>query len=410
MSHAPAERSGFLQRPAAWAVVALIVVRLLVLVVILVRADAIGSIDADVGRAFRIATSPAIPYRGFPVEFMPIQTAFDRLVAGGAIGAATARVAIVAFIADLAAAAAMWWGWGRRRSATYLLVGLPLLGFIYLRFDLVSVALAIWSLALLRRHREDLGGGVLGVAIMAKLWPLALVPLFALRRARRGLLIGAGVCLVLGVWWYLTGGAKGPFQVLSFRDARGWHAESVVGSILWVLRGGAYREADAVRIGDAATWAKGALFVGLVATQVVVWRRAGRDPRDPVGAATLVSVAALAVFAPVFSLQAAAWLLPFVALALDGDRDERHTAGVATVAIVLTGVIAITWRDHASLPPTWIGWVVVLRNLVWIDIVVSWLRTRVPARPPAEPNDVPRRRTADTATEGIEAVLPFDAE
>jgi len=77
---------------------------------------------------------------------------------------------------------------------------------------------------------------------------------------------------------------------------------------------------------------------------------------------------------------------------------------------VLTGVIAITWRDHATVPPTWIGWLVVLRNLVWIDIVVSWLRTRVPARPPAEPNDVPRRRTADTATEGIEAVLPFDAE
>ena len=167
MSHAPAERSGFLQRPAAWAVVALIAVRLLVLVVILVRADAIGSIDADVGRAFRIATSPAIPYRGFPVEFMPIQTAFDRLVAGGTIGAATARVAIVAFIADLAAAAAMWWGWGRRQAATYLLVGLPLLGFIYLRFDLISVALAIWALALLRRHREELGGGVLGVAIMA---------------------------------------------------------------------------------------------------------------------------------------------------------------------------------------------------------------------------------------------------
>ncbi|MDP9184263.1 MAG: DUF2029 domain-containing protein [Actinomycetota bacterium] len=408
MSHVPAERSGFFQRPATWAIVALTAVRVLVLAVILVRADAIGRIDADVGRAFRIATSPAIPYRGFPVEFMPIQTAFDRLVAGGTIAGATARIAIAALVADLAAAGAMWWGWGRRQAATYLLVGLPLLGFIYLRFDLIAVALSIWSLALLERRREDQGGALLGVAIMAKLWPIALVPLFALRRARRGLLIGGGVCLVLGAWWFLTGGAKGPFQVLSLRDTRGWHVESVVGSILWVLRGGAYREADAIRIGDAATWAKGALVVGLIATQVIVWRRAAQDRRDPVGATALVSVAALAVFAPVFSLQASAWLLPFVALALDGDRDQRHTAGVATVAIVLTGVIGVVWRDHASVPAAWIGWLVVLRNLVWIDIVVSWLWTRVPAPPP--PEDVPRRRTADTATEGIEAVLPFDAE
>ena len=109
--------------------------------------------------------------------------------------------------------------------------------FLYLRFDLVAVALSIWSLALLRRRREEPAGALLGLAIMAKLWPIALVPLFAFRRARRGLLVGVAVCLVLGAWWYLSGGAKGPFQVLSFRDTRGWHVESVVGSILWVLRG-----------------------------------------------------------------------------------------------------------------------------------------------------------------------------
>ena len=409
MSHAPAERSGFLQRPATWAIVAPVAVRVLVLAVILARAGAIGSLDADIGRAFRIATSPAVPYRGFPVEFMPVQTAVDRLLAGGTIAAATARIAMLAFVADLAAAAAMWWGWGRRQAATYLLVGLPLLGFLYLRFDLVAVALSIWSLALLRRRHEEPAGALLGLAVMAKLWPVALVPLFVFRRARRGLLVAVAVCLVLGAWWYLSGGVKGPFQVLSFRDTRGWHVESVVGSILWVLGGSAYREADAVRIGDAALWAKAGLFVGLVATQVVVWRRAAQDRRDPFGAAALASVAALAVFTPVFSLQAAAWLLPFIALALDGDHDERHTAGVATVALVLTGVIGVVWRDHAAVPAGWIAWLVLLRNLVWIDIVVSWLRVPVLAAS-SIPEDVPRRRRADAATEGIEAVLPFDAE
>jgi transposase len=410
MAHAPAERSGFFQESATWAFVGLLAIRVIVLAVILLRADAIGSIDADVGRAFRIATSPAVPYRGFPIEFMPLQTAFDRVVAGGTLAAAASRITVLAFLADLATASAVWWGWGRRQTATYLLVGLPLLAFAYLRFDLVAVAATVWALALLRRRRGELGGALLGIAVMAKLWPLVLAPLFALRRQRRGLAIAAGGCLAVGAWWYLAGGAKGPFQVLSFRDTRGWHVESIVGSILWVLRRGSpYREADAVRIGDVTTWAKGLLLVGLVGAQAVLWRRTARDRRDPFGAASLASVAALAIFTPIFSLHVALWLLPFAALALDGDRDERHTAGVAAVAIVLTGVIAIVWRDQSAVPATWIGWLVVLRNLVWIDIVVSWLRVR-PLVTPAQPAPEPRRRASDAAAEGIEAVLPFDAE
>jgi glycosyl transferase family 87 len=409
MAHAPAERTGFMQRPSTGLMGALIAVRVVVVAVIVLRAASIGAVDADIGRAFRIATSPAVPYRNFPVEFMPIQTAVDRVLAGGTIAGAVARIAILAFVADLAAAAAMAWGWGRRVAATYLLVGLPLLGFIYLRFDLVSVALAAWSLALLRKEREELGGAALGLAVMARLWPVALIPIFWLRRARRGLLVGALVCLVLGAWWYLTGGVKGPFQVLSLRDTRGWHVESIVGSFLWIVhRGDAYREADALRIGDVATWVKALLAIGVLAVEALVWRRAARDRRDPMGAAMLASLAALAIFAPILSMQAAAWLLPFAALALDGDHDERHTAGVAVVAVALTGLFGVAWRDHTVAPAGWVPWVVLLRNLVWIDIVVSWLRVPVQARP--DPAPVPQRRASDAAPDGLDAVLPFDAE
>jgi hypothetical protein len=410
MAHSPSERAGFLVEPAAWVLAALVAIRVVVLLVIVARAGAIGGMDADVGRAFRLATSPAVPYRGFPVEFMPVQTAVDRAIAGGTIAAATIRIALVAFVADLVAATAMWRGWGRRVAATYLVCGLPLLGFIYLRFDLVSVALAAWALAFLHRREQESAGAALGLAVMAKLWPLAVAPVFALRKARRGLVVAAAVCLVIGGWWYLTGGAKGPFQVLTLRNTRGWHIESVVGSVLWAFgRGSPYREADAMRIGDVATWAKGLLFVGLLIVEAMLWRRASRDRRDPAGAATLAAVAALAVFAPILSLQAAAWLLPFAALALEGDHDERHTAGVAAVAIALTGVIALLWRDHAAEPAGWLAWVVLLRNLVWIDIVVSWLRIPMLAAEPG-PTARPRRRSADRATEGIEAVLPFDVE
>ncbi len=410
MAHTPAERGGFLQHPSTGIVAGLVALHVLALVVILARAGSLAPADADVARANRIATSPAIAYRNFPVEYMPLQTLLDRAIAGGDVAGAARRIAAVAFVADMAAAVALAWSWGRRQAATYLLLGLPLLSFLYLRFDLVAVALAAWGLALLHRQREELGGVALGLAVMAKLWPLVLVPVFAFRKARRGLLAGAVVCLVIGVWWYLTGGPKAPFQVLSFRDARGWHVESVVGSALWVFgRGVAYREADAIRIGHAALAAKAVLFAGLAACEALIWRRASRDARDPVGGASLAAVAALAVFSPLFSLQMAAWLLPFTALAFDGDHDERHTAGVATVAVILTGVVALVWRDQASAPASWVGWLVLVRNLVWIDIVVSWFRApRVPR--PTEPADVPQRRAADAATEGIEAVLPFDAE
>jgi hypothetical protein len=342
---------------------------------------------------------------------MPLQTAADRLLAGGTIGAAATRIALLAFIGDLATAGALLWGWSRRVAATYLILSLPLLPFLYLRFDVVSVAMAAWAYAWLRRHHEELGGAALGLAVMAKLWPIALAPVLWLRRERRGLVVAAVVCVVVGGWWYVTGGPKGPFQVLSLRDTRGWHVESVIGSLLWVLhRSDAYREADAMRIGDIATWMKALLGLGLVLVEVFIWRRAAIDRRDPMGAASLAAVAALGIFAPILSMQAAAWLLPFAALALDGDHDERHTAGVAAVAIALTGVLAIVWRDHATQPAAWVPWLVLLRNLVWIDVVVSWVRVPVLERPVVEPEPVPQRRTTDTDPDGIDAVLPFDAE
>jgi len=310
MAHAPDERSGFLQQPTTAVLGGLLGLHLLVVLVIVARTGSLAPADADIARANRIATSPAIAYRNFPVEYMPLQTLFDRAFADGDVAAAAVRIAVIAFLADIAAAVAMLWGWGRRQAVTYLLLGLPLLSFLYLRFDLVAVALAAWSIALLQRRREELGGVALGLAVMAKLWPVVLVPIFAFRKARRGLVGGVVVCVALGGWWYLTGGPKGPFQVLSFRDARGWHVESVVGSLLWVLRRGVpYREADAIRIGHAALSAKAVLFAGLLACEAVIWRRASRDGREPAGAAALAAVATLAIFSPLFSLQMAAWLL-----------------------------------------------------------------------------------------------------
>jgi hypothetical protein len=369
--HGPLERT-----PAGW-FIALVLIRVVILGALIAGSFRSPVTDVGILRAQRIAASPATLYRNIPVEFMPLQTLADRLLGTGSAAAVVARIGVLAFLADLGAAAALGWGWGRGPAAVYLLLGLPLLGVLYLRFDLVSVALAAWAMAWIRHRGEGLGGGALGLAVMAKLWPIVLVPILWLRRSRQGLIGFGGVVLVLGAWWYLTGGPKGPFQVLSFRNARGWHTQSVVGDVLWLLgRGVAYPEADALRIGHAATWAKGLLFLGLVTCEMLIWRRAGRDGRDPVGGSALAATVSLAVFSPLFATQYAAWFLPWTAIAFDGDRDERVTASVATVVIALTGLVAVAWSNPTAAPGAWVRWLVLARNLAAVGVVVSWLGTR----------------------------------
>src|SRR5512132_2097605 len=90
----------------------LVAIRVVVLALVLIGAARGHVSDPVVLRTERGATSPATPYRAFPVGTMPIETVTDRVLASGGPGAGVALIAIVAFLADLAAAWAVRWGWG----------------------------------------------------------------------------------------------------------------------------------------------------------------------------------------------------------------------------------------------------------------------------------------------------------
>ena len=107
----------------------LVVVRIAVLALVILGAGRRPVTDVQVLHAERIATSPATPYRNFPVATMPLETATDRTIGSDGATATAVRIAILAFLADLATAAALAWGWGRRPATVYLLLGLPLLSF-----------------------------------------------------------------------------------------------------------------------------------------------------------------------------------------------------------------------------------------------------------------------------------------
>jgi hypothetical protein len=372
---------------------ALVMVRVLVLALVILGAGRRPVTDVQILQAERIASSPATPYRNFPVATMPLETATDRTVGGDGASATAARIALLAFIADLATAFALAWGWGRRPAIVYLLLGLPLLSFIYLRFDLISVALAAWAIAWTKHRREALGGAALGVAVMAKLWPLALAPILLIRPAWRRAVAGSAVIVaVLGAWWYLTGGPKGPFQVLTSAGVRGWHVQGTVGSLLWIAgRGIPVLEADALRIGLAAPWMKVLLFLALLVCEVAIWRRAAAGDRDPSGGSALAAVVALTVFSPQFSLQYAAWFLPWTALAFEGDDHEERTATIAAVAVALTGLIAFAWPDQIVAPSGWMKLLVLARNAAAVGVLISWFagaRTRAPGQTAGAPASV----------------------
>ena len=198
----------------------------------------------------------------------------------------------------------------------------PLLSFIYLRFDLVSVALAAWAIAWTKHRGEALGGAALGLAVMAKLWPLALAPVLLIRRAWRPAVAGfAVVVVVLGAAWYSDGWPQGSVPGADLRRVfAGGTSRARSASVVWIAgRGVPVIEADALRSASAAPWMKGLLFLGLLVCEVAIWRRAAGTDRDPGrqrGARGRRS--ALTAFSPQ-SLVAVRRLVP----AVDGPRVRR---------------------------------------------------------------------------------------
>src|SRR5919204_384633 len=78
-------------------------------------------------------------------------------------------------------------------------------------------------------------GACVGVAVFLKIWPLALIPVLVARRAWRALATAACTITVGSCAWLWWSGVSGFRQVLTFRGARGWHAESVPGLLLGIV-------------------------------------------------------------------------------------------------------------------------------------------------------------------------------
>ena len=317
-------------------------------------------------QAERIATSPATPYRNFPVEYMPLETAADRTVAGrrGVGDGRSDRAARLRRRPRRGVRARVGLGAARRDRVPVARAPAPVVHLPAVR----PASRSRWRPGrspATKRRGEDLGGAALGLAVMAKLWPLALAPVLVIRRAWRPAVAGfAVVVVVLGAAWYLTGGPKGPFQVLTFAVPRVARREHRRRSVLWIAgRGIPVVEADALRVGFAAPWVKGLLVPG-------VGRLRGRDlaPRRRNGSGSVRRRGArgrgrahrvLAADSRCSTPPGSCRGRPSRSR---GTTVSERTATIAAVAVALTGLIALAWPDQIVAPSAWMKLLVLCRN------------------------------------------------
>jgi len=150
-------------RTIVWCCVALLAVRLVAVGVALDQRATRGHqtvLPGDVRRFHQIARHPGTPYADFPVEYPPLTLAAIEALDGRTVRDATVHLMWSQVALDGLIALLLAWGWGRRAALAYLVLGLAFVWYpyLYLRLDLLSVALAVGGLALVRRRYGTVGG------------------------------------------------------------------------------------------------------------------------------------------------------------------------------------------------------------------------------------------------------------
>jgi hypothetical protein len=294
-----------------------------------------------VERFSEIARADGRPYRDFAVEYPPVTLGAIELVGDEDVATTALSTLVLAALLDAGLALALAWGWGASAAAAYLAGSLLLLGMIYTTLDILPASLAVLGLAMALRGRQRSGGIVMAAAMLAKLWPVVLVPGLWVWGRRRALSWAVVAVAAGALAWVAWGGPGALEQVATQRDSPGWEAESTVGAVVRLVGGEQVRIIkDSPRVGVAPAWAKGLLAAATVLGVAAVWRRAsGGAVRGEVGAPTLAAVAVLLFFSSIYSYPYVLWLLPWAAIAWA----ERRTllASMALAVGIVTAALYV---------------------------------------------------------------------
>jgi glycosyl transferase family 87 len=340
-----------------------------------------------------------LPYRDFTVEYppgaLPVFAAPSLVAAAGDFSVYRRVFEALMLACGAAASALVGFVLVRQRAgrsrlvAGTLLAGLaPLaLGPVVLsRFDLWPAALTIAALAALVTDRRRLAFGLLAVAIVAKIYPLVLLPIavaYVWRRAGRR---EAGVCLAVlaavaavwtvpfaiaaphGVWSSLWGQADRPLQIESLSASLLLAAHQ-----LWALQLTEVPSHGSDNlVGHAPHLLASLQSIGAAALLAGIWVgfARGAADRDRLLRYAAAAVCAFVALNKVLSPQYLIWLIALVPLV--AGRRGAVAAGLFVTAAVLTQLwfprhyIALVYGFDPRA-----SWFVVARDLVLAALLVT---------------------------------------
>ena len=304
--------------------------------------------------------------------------------------AAVAAVAAVAVLERLGASSP-----ARVRAVVVLGVAPLALGPLFLnRYDVWPAALVACSLLCLVVDRPRLAFALLAVATVAKIYPLALVPVVVVHVWRRfgrdelvralAVFVGVGLLFVVPFAAVGFGGLGYSFYIQATRDLQ---VESL-GAQLLVVAGhlGVYHPTAVTgKPGSQNLVGPAADAVGFVSSLVQVvavllvarWYRRGRNDSDRLVLAFAAAVVAFIAFGKVLSPQYVVWLIPLLPLV------ELGIGGL--VSCLLLAVLVMTQlsfydSDQVAQLGT-VSWLVLARNVVLVALF--GLLARRLAREPA---------------------------
>jgi hypothetical protein len=332
-----------------------------------------------------------VPYRDFALEYPP--GALPAFLAAGpanhgyfdrfrALMLVLAAAAIVLLVIALFLAGAQAHDLA---AGVLVLATLPLTlppDLVTDRFDLWPAFLVLLALVGLLLGRRTLGVGALSLGAVAKLYPLALLPLVLLtprgrEHVRRDVAVFAVVALIVVLPFALVA-PRGVGHVGSLLVRRPLHVESLGGSMLLAAhRLGVYK--PAIYLSFAGSWdlagttAKAVAVVGSLAEAaalVGVWFLFARGPRGPrrLLQASAAAVVGFVAFGKVLSPQYLVWVAAAVPLALGRLRPFALAATVA--ATLLTRYIYVDGYDDL-LRAGRVSWVLLARNLLLVAVFCS---------------------------------------
>jgi glycosyl transferase family 87 len=345
--------------------------------VVHVVAFAISAVESpepagDFDRYYQIGSTAGRPYADYQVEH-PIGTllifkSLARLPRGRA--SFGLGVVVLDLAGDAIIIASLVWGWGLVAAAYFAVTLIPVLGLFFNRIDAWSTAAAIVAVASWRRNRPLAIGIALAIGAAFKLWPLLFVPLLVVPWRGRGSLLAltafiATAAALAGTALWLAG-TNSVLQVLTFRGARGWQIESLVGNVLHLASARTLRlESGSWRVG--ATSGPVAVAMFLAAAPICLWStwRGARNNR--IGVGWLASVSALLLLSALLSAQFVIWLVPGAAIAwTDGDKRSAMVAAL----VVLTTQLFYAFYDFVLHSQTPALLLVLLRNAVLVSLAV----------------------------------------